>query len=79
MGMQDRDYYREDYAQKNGMVYDSKKSIYYYPKMFRRSAQAEAQGVRPSPRPWHPVLQIVLTCAIMLAVFLLLKVIARFH
>lgn len=28
MGMQDRDYYREDHAEKHGMVYDKKTATY---------------------------------------------------
>lgn len=29
MGMHDRDYYREDYAKKNGKRYDARRGVYY--------------------------------------------------
>ena len=29
MGMHDRDYYREDYAKKNGKRYDTKRRVYF--------------------------------------------------
>lgn len=31
MGMHDRDYYREDYAKKNGKRYDTKRRVYFIP------------------------------------------------
>ncbi len=63
MGMQDRDYYREDYAKKNGMRYDRGTGKYFYPSRFIIQKLAK----------WHPVLIAIITIAICVATFGVLK------
>lgn len=38
MGMHDRDYYRQDYAKKNGMVYNARKARYSPLAWFKRTS-----------------------------------------
>ena len=56
MGMEDRDYYREDHAKRQGMRYNKKKARYqsddtswYDPKKYRRDRVSRA-----GPLPDHP-------------------------
>ena len=43
MGIEDRDYYRESYAKKNGMRYNKRKATY--------SQQVEVEELEPEPQP----------------------------
>ena len=85
MGMQDRDWYRDAYANKTGRVYD-KRTGFYRAKQPKGSGEARAtvaaSGSRasqqPGAKPWHPVLSVFLVGAICVGVFGLLKLIAKF-
>ena len=75
MGMQDRDYYREDYAKKYGMSYNPATSRYS-----RRSGSL-SQKLQPTVSKlstWHPVLVSLATTVICLVVVGILKLISRF-
>lgn len=42
MGMHDRDWYREDYAQKNGMVYNKRTATYSSARRFAKGIKRQA-------------------------------------
>ena len=77
MGMQDRDYYREDYAKKNGMVYDSRNATYAAARRFflkRRSPPRPPTRSAPVPEmsPFHALIWTVVICATIFLVLLLI-------
>lgn len=45
MGMHDRDYYREDYAKKNGKRYDARRGVYYVQQEQRRGGATWPKGL----------------------------------
>ena len=58
MGMHDRDYYREDYARKQGMRYDAKTAKYFAAQPSRaRAAPAARPASKPPSRPARPVVK----------------------
>jgi len=65
MGLQDRDYYREWWAKKEGYVEKTP---------FRMNL---GQAFKKRVRTWHPVLTFLLTFLLCAGVFLLLKFIVR--
>lgn len=80
MGIHDRDYYREDYAKKNGLKYDPKKARY------RADLVDQLANIKPSTddeeqpfgdgktvRPWHPVLIAVFWAVVFLVLFGIFK------
>jgi len=87
MGIEDRDWYREETAKKQGMFYNRKNATYrvcprYFPKLFRGSATvpAERRGASqssPPPKTMHPLLVVFATFAICGGVFVLLKIISQ--
>ena len=83
MGMQDRDWYREDHAKKNGMGYNAANGTYYDPKLYRGAktqiddAPIELYVVR-TEKKWHPFLTVLLTAWLCLLVYATLKLITRF-
>lgn len=82
MGIEDRDYYRDHHANKNGMRYNRKNATY------SNAEKLFSDAVRPVTTiskistvripKMHPVLIVLLTASIFLAVFLLLKLISKF-
>ena len=87
MGIEDRDWYREETAKKQGLFYNRKNAPYkadprYFPKQFRGSAAVPAErreASRSSPllKTMHPLLVVLATFAICAAVFVLLKIISQ--
>ncbi len=72
MGIQDRDYYRQDYAEKNGMRYDPQRSV-YMPRMFRRrSGPPDGSG---APSGW--IKQVVVWVGLLGVVFFAFKFIEQ--
>jgi hypothetical protein len=83
MGMQDRDWYREDHAKKNGMGYNAANGTYYDPKLYRgtktQNVHLPAEPlVVQSGKKWHPFLTVFLTAWLCLLVYAALKLIAHF-
>jgi hypothetical protein len=84
MGIEDRDWYREENAKKKGMLYNRKNATYsadprYFPKQFKGSAAVPAERriaprSSPPPKTMHPLLVVLATFAICGGVFVLLKV-----
>ena len=69
MGIQDRDWWRESYAEKTGKVYNRANGRYSIKKTaFRPSAK---------PKTMHPLLSFTATIAIICAVWFTLKIIIR--
>ena len=87
MGIEDRDWYREETAKKNGMLYNRKNATYkadprYFPKLFRGSPAVSVarRGASKSSLPsktMHPLLVALATFAICGGVFVLLKVVSQ--
>ena len=87
MGIEDRDWYREETAKKQGMFYNRKNATYradprYFPKLFRGSATVrdERRGASKSSLPsktMHPLLVALTTFAICGSVFVLLKIVSQ--
>ena len=70
MAMDDRDWYRDLLREK---------ARYVERAHFRKSVNSRGSpGLRSAPRPWHPVLIVLLTASIFLAVFAVLKLISKF-
>lgn len=65
MGMQDRDYYREWWAEKEGL------------KKKRNVVGVLQTPKKPKFAEWHPVLILLMTSAICLVVFFVIKFIAK--
>ena len=83
MGIQDRDYYREHYAKKHGMVYNRKNATYfadhrYFPKQFRASRVIPEHLQNAYPSKKYPfLLQFGITISICSFVFVVLKIISQ--
>jgi len=84
MSMEERDWYRESYAEKNGGRYDRSSGRYWWGS--RKAPPAERdfsseshmpRAVRRLPTPWHPVLLWLFFAAICLGVFIAFKFIAK--
>jgi len=84
MGIQERDWYREIYAKKNGGRYDRRSGRYWWGG--RKSSPVERdlsyeshmpRAMRKTSAPWHPVLLWLLFGAICLGVFVVLKTISK--
>lgn len=76
MGIEDRDWYREAYAEKNGGRYDAAKSRYHW---FDRITGPRTQPgqVQPPSKSWHPLLSVLLTFWLCAAVYGLVKLISK--
>lgn len=84
MGIEDRDYFREDNAKKKGMIYNRKNATYSASeKLFSdacRPSRFSFRGYFPGlyrPSPFRLLLQIVFTIAISGAVFVAIKIISQ--
>ena len=87
MGIEDRDWYREETAKKQGMLYNRKNATYradprYFPKLFRGSATVRAERRRASrsslsPKTMHQLLVALATFAICGGIFFVLKVVSQ--
>jgi hypothetical protein len=84
MGMEERDWFRESYAKKNGGRYDRRSGRYWWggrkPPPAARDLSYEShmpRAMRKTPTPWHPVLVWLLFAAICLGVFVALKLISK--
>ena len=84
--MQDRDYYREDYAKKHGMVYNREDATYStdhrcFPKQFRGTRTVpehwQNSGSAKNPKRYSFVLQFGITISICGFVFVALKIISQ--
>lgn len=86
MGLEDRDWFREETARKKGMVYNRKNATYsadprYFPKQFRGSRvvpehRQDSGHVRP-PKKYRFLLQFSITISICGFVFVALKIISQ--
>lgn len=48
MGLEDRDYYRDDYAKKNGMRYNAKNGTYRKAPDYQEQASGSSSPVQPA-------------------------------
>ncbi len=84
MGMEDRDYYREDHAKRQGMRYNKKRARYqsddtswYDPKKYRRDRVSRAGPLPDLPgADWPWVYQLLVIVTLMLACFGLYKLVS---
>ncbi len=74
MGIEDRDWYREETAKKNGMRYNKKNATYSAAAHVVNSSMRNANIKSLPPAPgWHWSLQFALWLAIVLLVVLLVR------
>jgi len=88
MGIEDRDWFREENAKKKGMLYNRKNATYsagplYFPRQLKGNSgtPASRRGISqssPLPKSMHPLLIVLITIAICGGVFVLLKIISQF-
>lgn len=68
MGIEDRDYYRQEYARKNGMHYDTKTAT-YSTRIWAKPSTALAPEKKPFEWHWSLVLLMCLVMAVAAAAF----------
>lgn len=82
MGMQDRDYYREDHAEKNGMVYDKKTATYRKKiqpihrktdQIFQRKLEQKTQRSTEQKHTFHPVVIAAFWAIVFIVLYTLFK------
>jgi hypothetical protein len=84
MGMHDRDYYREDYAKKNGMSYQRKNATYSagrHPR-WRVASSSWLRSFFPGlfrPSPFRLLLRISVTGAVCMLLVVIVRVISRVY
>lgn len=77
MGMQDRDYYREHHAQKQGMRYDKRRGIYTkFVRSFRRTTSSGVEKIRVHQvgSDWHWSLKLLLWLAIVVLIMVFFRI-----
>lgn len=71
MGIEDRDYYRENYARRNGMRYDKKGRFY---RLLRTASDVPKVGA-----DWHWSLKFLLWLVIVLVVLVVMRFVAGIY